>query len=74
VKSFDDEESASEKSKSYDDLLSNPDSQSQRQERRGPKIIKFKQKKPSERLALSQLKSEQDDKSDKADIYAPKNE
>lgn len=41
--------------------------------RRGPKLIKFKQKKPSERLALSQLKSEQSDKNEILDIYTPLN-
>ena len=43
-------------------------------ERRGPKIIKFKQKKPSERLANSQLKgSDNDDKNNILDLYTPKN-
>lgn len=41
--------------------------------RRGPKLIKFKQKKPSERLALSQLKSEQSEANETLDIYTPLN-
>lgn len=43
-------------------------------QRRGPKIIKFKQKKHSERLAMSQLKNDSDqDKADILDLYTPKN-
>ena len=42
--------------------------------RRGPKIIKFKQKKPSERLALSQLKGEGDENQDNIeDLFTPQN-
>ena len=45
------------------------------QARRGPKIIKFKQKKPSERLALSQLKSERERRQPgrhRGPVHAPK--
>lgn len=49
LKTFDDE---IESDNSFDENASGDNV------RRGPKLIKFKQKKPSERLALSQLKSE----------------
>ena len=52
LKTFDDD---IDSDVSLDDNSSNPDRSNNR---RGPKLIKFKQKKPSERLALSQIKSE----------------
>jgi hypothetical protein len=59
LKTFDDEQDSEASQEDMDP-----------QKRRGPKLIKFKQKKPSERLA-NQLKSEKDDKSDILDLYTP---
>ena len=59
--------------KTFDDD-SDQSSGGETQARRGPKIIKFKQKKPSERLALSQLKSEKDDNQEGVeDLFTPQN-
>lgn len=64
LKTFDDEHDS-------DVSLDETDSNTDHQVRRGPKLIKFKQKKPSERL--SQLKAEKDDKNDILDLYTPQN-
>ena len=55
LKTFDDENDSADRS--LDDNDSNGGSE-HKHVRRGPKLIKFKQKKPDERLPLSQLKQE----------------
>ena len=54
LKTFDDDQD----SDNSFDANSQKSGRNYNQTRRGPKLIKFKQKKPSERLALSQIKSE----------------
>jgi len=63
VKTFNDEQNSDEISMDESDEVN----------RRGPKLIKFKQKKPSERMAAQIQSSEKDDKNDIIDLYTPKN-
>lgn len=73
IKTFDDEE---ESENSFDELREGEDRSGHTHARKGPKLIKFKQKKPSERLALSQIKSEQsadNQNNQNYDAFIPKN-